>query len=53
MTPPNPRKKTFYANSSVQVLFAIGAAITLGYPPAGYGNRHETAGRRFHPADQP
>src|SRR6266446_5778490 len=30
MTPPNPRKKTFYANSSVQVLFAIGAAITLG-----------------------
>ncbi len=31
MTPPNPRKKTFYANSSVQVLFAIGAAITLGY----------------------
>ena len=31
MTPPNPRKKSFYANSSVQVLFAIGAAITLGY----------------------
>jgi aerobic C4-dicarboxylate transport protein len=31
MTPPNPRKKTFYANSSVQVLFAIAAAITLGY----------------------
>jgi len=31
MTPPNPRKKAFYANSSVQVLFAIGAAITLGY----------------------
>ena len=31
MTPPNPRKKTFYANSSVQVLFAIGAAIALGY----------------------
>ena len=31
MTPPNPRKKTLYANSSVQVLFAIGAAITLGY----------------------
>ena len=35
MTPPNPRKKAFYANSSVQVLFAIGAAIALGYlrPP--------------------
>jgi len=31
MTPPNPRKKAFYANSSVQVLFAIGAAIALGY----------------------
>jgi len=31
MTPPNPRKKAFYANSSVQVLFAIGAAIVLGY----------------------
>src|SRR2546422_11447744 len=31
MTPPNPRKKAFYANSSVQVLFAIAAAITLGY----------------------
>jgi len=30
MTPPNPRKKSFYANSSVQVLFAIGAAIALG-----------------------
>ena len=31
MTPPNPRKKVFYANSSVQVLFAVGAAIALGY----------------------
>ncbi|HEV1995304.1 MAG TPA: dicarboxylate/amino acid:cation symporter [Candidatus Acidoferrum sp.] len=31
MTPPNPRKKAFYANSSVQVLFAIGAALALGY----------------------
>jgi aerobic C4-dicarboxylate transport protein len=31
MTPPNPRKKAFYKNSSVQVLFAIGAAIALGY----------------------
>src|SRR6202521_1858365 len=31
MTPPNPRKKAFYANSSVQVLFAVGAAIALGY----------------------
>ncbi len=31
MTPPNPRKKAFYGNSSVQVLFAIGAAIALGY----------------------
>jgi aerobic C4-dicarboxylate transport protein len=31
MTPPNPRKQAFYANSSVQVLFAIGAAIALGY----------------------
>ena len=31
MTPPNPRKKTFYANSSVQVLFAVAAAIALGY----------------------
>jgi aerobic C4-dicarboxylate transport protein len=31
MTPPNPRKQAFYANSSVQVLFAIGAAIVLGY----------------------
>src|ERR1700674_611593 len=31
MTPSNPRKKAFYANSSVQVLFAIGAAIALGY----------------------
>jgi aerobic C4-dicarboxylate transport protein len=31
MTPPNPRKQAFYASSSVQVLFAIGAAIVLGY----------------------
>jgi len=31
MMPPNPRKQAFYANSSVQVLFAIGAAIALGY----------------------
>jgi aerobic C4-dicarboxylate transport protein len=30
MTPPNPRKKPFYANSSVQVLFAVAAAIALG-----------------------
>jgi aerobic C4-dicarboxylate transport protein len=31
MTPPNSRKQAFYANSSVQVLFAIAVAITLGY----------------------
>ena len=31
MTPPNPRKKAFYANSSLQVLFAVAAAIALGY----------------------
>ncbi len=31
MTPPNPRKQAFYANSSVQVLFAVGAALALGY----------------------
>lgn len=31
MTPPTPRKQAFYANSSVQVLFAIAAAIVLGY----------------------
>jgi aerobic C4-dicarboxylate transport protein len=31
MTPPNPRKKAFYANSSAQVLFAVAAAIALGY----------------------
>jgi len=31
MTPANPRKKAFYANSSVQVLFAVAAAIALGY----------------------
>jgi aerobic C4-dicarboxylate transport protein len=31
MTLPNPRKQAFYANSSVQVVFAIGAAIALGY----------------------
>src|SRR3979411_3043076 len=30
MTPPNPRKKAFYANSSVQVLSAVAAAIALG-----------------------
>jgi aerobic C4-dicarboxylate transport protein len=31
MTPSNPRKKAFYADPSLQVLFAIGAAIALGY----------------------
>jgi aerobic C4-dicarboxylate transport protein len=31
MTPPIPRKQAFYANSSVQVVFAIVAAIALGY----------------------
>jgi aerobic C4-dicarboxylate transport protein len=31
MTPPTPRKQAFYANSSVQVVFAIVAAIALGY----------------------
>jgi len=31
MTPPNPRKKAFYTNSSVQVLFAVVAAIVVGY----------------------
>jgi len=31
MTPPNPRKKTFHANSSVRVLFAVAAAIAPGY----------------------
>jgi hypothetical protein len=31
MTPPNSRKKAFYANSSVQVLFAVAAAIALAY----------------------
>jgi len=31
MTPPNPRKKTFHANSSAQVLFAVAAAIAPGY----------------------
>src|SRR5712691_2233374 len=30
MTPPNPRKKAFYGNSSVQVLFAVAVAIALG-----------------------
>ena len=30
MTPPNPRKKAFYANSSAQVLFAVAGAIALG-----------------------
>jgi len=31
MTLPNPRKQSFYANSSVQVVFAVGAALALGY----------------------
>jgi aerobic C4-dicarboxylate transport protein len=31
MTPPNPRKKAFYTNSSVQVMFAVAAAVVLGY----------------------
>jgi aerobic C4-dicarboxylate transport protein len=31
MTPPNPRKKAFYTNSSVQVLVAVVAAVVLGY----------------------
>jgi len=31
MTPPHPRKKAFYTNSSVQVLFAVAAAVVLGY----------------------
>jgi hypothetical protein len=31
MTLPNPRKKTFHTNSSVEVLFAVAAAIALGY----------------------
>jgi aerobic C4-dicarboxylate transport protein len=31
MTLPNPRKKAFYTNSSVQVLFAVAAAVVLGY----------------------
>ena len=31
MTPPIPRKKAFYADSSVQVLFAVAAGIALGY----------------------
>jgi len=31
MTPPNPRKKAFYTNSSVQVMFAVVAAVVLGY----------------------
>jgi len=31
MKPPTPRKQAFYANSSVQVVFAIVAAIVLGY----------------------
>jgi aerobic C4-dicarboxylate transport protein len=30
MTTPNPRKKAFYTNSSVQVLFAVAAAVALG-----------------------
>ncbi|PYU70574.1 MAG: C4-dicarboxylate transporter DctA [Acidobacteria bacterium] len=31
MTPPNPFKKAFYTNSSLQVLFAVVAAVVLGY----------------------
>ena len=31
MTTPNPSKKPFYANPTAQVLFAIVAAIVLGY----------------------
>jgi aerobic C4-dicarboxylate transport protein len=31
MTPPNPRKKAFYTNSSVQVLFGVFAAVVVGY----------------------
>ena len=31
MTTSNPRKKPFYASSSVQVLFAVAIAIALGY----------------------
>ncbi|HYL84294.1 MAG TPA: dicarboxylate/amino acid:cation symporter [Candidatus Angelobacter sp.] len=31
MTTPTPRKKAFYANSSVQVVFAVALAIALGY----------------------
>jgi aerobic C4-dicarboxylate transport protein len=31
MTTSNPRKKPFYLNSSVQVVFAVAVAITLGY----------------------
>jgi aerobic C4-dicarboxylate transport protein len=31
MTTPTPRKKAFYANSSLQVLVAIAVAIVLGY----------------------
>ena len=31
MTPANPRKKAFYANSSAQMLFAAAADIALGY----------------------
>src|SRR6266849_7171429 len=31
MTTLNPRKKAFYANTSAQVLFAVAAAIALGY----------------------
>jgi aerobic C4-dicarboxylate transport protein len=31
MTPSNPRKKAFYTNSSVQVVFAVVAAVVLGY----------------------
>jgi aerobic C4-dicarboxylate transport protein len=31
MTTSNPRKKSFYANSSVQVLLGVAAAIALGY----------------------
>jgi aerobic C4-dicarboxylate transport protein len=31
MTTPIPRKKPFYASSSVQVLFAVALAVALGY----------------------
>jgi aerobic C4-dicarboxylate transport protein len=31
MTPPHPRKKAFYTNSSAQVVLAVVAAVVLGY----------------------